>query len=236
MTLTAQLGITKIDSSQNQGGVTANAAFDVLDAALSEFELAMPDANYTLSTSTTPAEEWQYGIINATGTLTASRNIVTRVNKKLYVFKNGTTGGFPITFKTASGTGVAVAAGETAILRCDGTNIVLVSRSGIKRIVSQTFSATPTFDWSDADVIRMTLTGNITSITMTGAVDEQNCVLELTQDATGSRTLASPSSFRFSADIPSITLTTTASKMDRIGFQYNSVASKYDVVAKVQGY
>ncbi len=235
MTTTTNLGILLIDSTQNQGGVTANAAFNILDATVATKAIAMSDADYTLSTSGA-IQEWQYAILSFTGTLTAARNIIVPNSHKLYVVYNGTTGGFALTVKNASGNGVVVQPGKTETVRYDGSNVLSVAESPGKRIVSQAFSATPTFDWSKADVIRMTLTANVTAVTMTGAVDGQNCTLELTQDATGSRTLASPSAFRFSADIPSLTLTTTASKMDRVGFQYNSVASKYDVVAIVKGY
>jgi hypothetical protein len=76
----------------------------------------------------------------------------------------------------------------------------------------------------------------LTSSTFTGAVDGQKLILEIIQDATGSRTFAFPSSVRYGTDITAITLTTTASKTDRIGFIYNSSAAKYDVVAVIKGF
>lgn len=126
MTTTPNLLVTEIDVSQSQKEATANAAFVVFDAALSEFTKTMTDADYTLSTSTTP-QEWQYGILNFSGTLTANRNIVCPVNKKGYILVNNTTGGFSLTLKTPSGTGIAVANGKTAILRTDGTNVVRIT-------------------------------------------------------------------------------------------------------------
>lgn len=126
MATTTNLAVTKIDSAQAQKEVTANEAFDVFDAALSELSIAMTDANYTLSTSTVP-QEWQYGVIKFTGTLTAGRNIIVPTNKKQYTIYNNTTGGFAITVKTSGGTGVAVSATKTAILRCDGTNVEAIT-------------------------------------------------------------------------------------------------------------
>lgn len=126
MTTTPNLLVTEIDVSQSQKEATANAAFVVFDAALSEFTKTMTDADYTLSTSTTP-QEWQYGILNMSGTLTAARNIICPTNKKGYILVNNTTGGFALTLKTQSGTGIAVANGKTAILRADGTNVVRVT-------------------------------------------------------------------------------------------------------------
>lgn len=126
MTATANLSITKIDASQAQKEVTANEAFDVFDAALSEKSITMTDANYTLSTSTTP-QEWQYGVIKLTGTLTVSRNVIAPTNKKEYTVVNATTGGYSIVFKTAAGTGVTVSNGITAKVRCDGTNVEAIT-------------------------------------------------------------------------------------------------------------
>lgn len=126
MTTTANLSVTKIDSAQAQKEVTANQAFDVFDSALTEIAIAMTDANYTLSTSTVP-QEWQYGIIKITGTLTANRDLICPTNKKHYIVVNGTTGGFTVTLKTNAGTGIAVSNGVTSILRCDGTNVVAVT-------------------------------------------------------------------------------------------------------------
>lgn len=125
MATTANISVTKIDSAQAQKEVTANEAFDVFDAALSEKAITMTDADYTLSTSTTP-QEWQYKVIKLTGTLTANRNVIVPTNKKEYTVVNATTGGFSIVFKT-SGTGVTISNGVTALVRCDGTNIAEIT-------------------------------------------------------------------------------------------------------------
>jgi hypothetical protein len=126
MATTENLGIEKIDADVNQGGVTANEALDVFDAAHALKSLVMTDANYTVGTTGTPAD-WQYGTLKFTGTLGADRNVVVPDNKKSYSIINGTTGGFAITVKTASGTGIAVAAGKAAIVACDGTNVVRIT-------------------------------------------------------------------------------------------------------------
>ena len=126
MATTTNLAVTKIDSAQAQKEVTANQAFDVFDAALSEIAITMTDANYTLSTSTVP-QEWQYKVIKLTGTLTAGRNVIVPTNKKEYTIVNATTGGYALTVKTSGGTGIAVSNGVTSILRCDGTNVEAVT-------------------------------------------------------------------------------------------------------------
>lgn len=102
-------------------------------------------------------------------------------------------------------------------------------------IQTPTYNANTTINWGNGDIARITLTGNI-AITNTGAVDGQKLLLELTQDATGSRTLTFTSETRFGTDITGITLTTTANKKDRIGLIYDGIAGKYDVIAFAKGY
>lgn len=98
-----------------------------------------------------------------------------------------------------------------------------------------TYSATPTIDWTSKDVSRITLTGNAV-ITNSGAVDGQKMILELIQDGTGGRTVGFTSETRFGTDLTSITLSTAANKIDRVGLMYNASSSKYDVIAFVKGY
>lgn len=129
MTATANLAMTKVEVSQNQKEVTVNEALDVCDAALGGISIALSDANYTLSTASTP-QEWQYGVIKFTGALTAARNVIVPDNKKLYVIINATSGGYALTVKTSGGTGIAVSASALSMLYCDGTNVVAVTPGG----------------------------------------------------------------------------------------------------------
>lgn len=103
------------------------------------------------------------------------------------------------------------------------------------KVQTPSYSANTTIDWSAGCIARITLTGNIV-ITNSGAVDGQKLLLELKQDGTGSRTVSFTSETRFGTDITSITLTTTASKTDKIGLIYNSTDNKYDVIAFVKGF
>lgn len=103
------------------------------------------------------------------------------------------------------------------------------------RIASPAYSATMSVDVTGYNVVRITLTGNL-QLGFTGGVDGQKFIAELIQDATGSRTLTYDSSVRFGTDLTATTLTTTANKIDRIGFIYNASAGKYDVIAFAKGY
>lgn len=78
------------------------------------------DADYTLSTA-----ENRYGrvIITDTGVvLTTGRNIIISTTERMFFVQNDTAQ--TLTFKTAAGTGIAIPAGLTRILACDGTNVV----------------------------------------------------------------------------------------------------------------
>ena len=87
-------------------------------------------------------------------------------------------------------------------------------------VATPAFAATLTLDLStikDGGIFRVTLTGNVT-IQLSNGTDGQRFVMELTQDATGSRLVTlSGTYFRFGTDITSFTATTTGNKMDRIG-------------------
>jgi len=125
---TAVLAMPEIAESQAGKYLTHNQALAILDAAhgLLTHNMAS-NADYTLSAATTPPE-WAYGTVRITDSgvlLTGAKNIVAPTNAKQYTFVNGTAQG--LVLKTAAGTGPTVAAGKTAILRCDGTNIVRVT-------------------------------------------------------------------------------------------------------------
>ena len=66
-------------------------------------------------------------IIECTGTLTAARNLVVPVNKKLYFIYNNTSGGFAVTVKVSGQTGVSVPNGAKVILTSNGTDIVVAT-------------------------------------------------------------------------------------------------------------
>jgi len=70
--------------------------------------------------------------ITSTVSLTATRNIIVPTTgydgvtlfTKLYVVRNGTSGGRSIVIKTFAGTGITVANGTTAMVLCNGVNVI----------------------------------------------------------------------------------------------------------------
>jgi hypothetical protein len=98
-------------------------------------------------------------------------------------------------------------------------------------VVALTYGATITPDFATGNNFSTTLTGNATLANPTNLVAGQHGVITVTQDATGSRTLAFGSNWKF-ANGTAPTLTTTASAVDDIAYY---VESSTRIVAKVIG-
>jgi hypothetical protein len=69
--------------------------------------------------------------------------------------------------------------------------------------VTVAFSATPTFDASKANFFALTLTGSVTSSTLSNALVGEQFAFEICQDATGSRTFVPPTNVAGFTTIPS---------------------------------
>jgi hypothetical protein len=83
------------------------------------------DADLTLGyTDTNGAQVFRNLILNVTGTISATRNLIVPTIDKLYIVENNTTGSQDIVVKTSAGTGITVPNGVTAIVYADGTNVV----------------------------------------------------------------------------------------------------------------
>ncbi|MBI3933487.1 MAG: hypothetical protein HY316_02265 [Acidobacteria bacterium] len=85
-----------------------------------------------------------------------------------------------------------------------------------------TFSATPAFDAALGNSFKMTLTGNVTSSTISNPQTGEFITLLLCQDGTGSRTMAWPSSLKLAGG--SYTLTTGANKCDSVTAVYDGTS------------
>ena len=86
--------------------------------------ITMFDANYTLTSFNGVSDEARNAVLVVTGTNAAVRDLIPPVQEKLYTIINNTTGGFAIRVIGASGTGVNIPNGVTALIYCDGTNFV----------------------------------------------------------------------------------------------------------------
>ena len=79
----------------------------------------------TLSTANGTTAESRAAMLlltDSTSDLSGAANLICPALSKVYIVKNGT--GETVTVKTPSGSGIAVANGNTSLLFCDGTNVV----------------------------------------------------------------------------------------------------------------
>lgn len=102
--------------------------------------------------------------------------------------------------------------------------------------VALTDAATIAIDASLGNHFRVTLAGNRTLGAPTNPTDGQRILVEVAQDATGGRTLAYDAVYAFGTDVVSPTLTTTANKVDYLGFVYSSATVKWRCLAVARGY
>lgn len=155
-------------------GTTVNTGITALveDAIAGRAAVSMTDADYTLTANNGATDEARNMVIRMTGTLTTARNVICPTVAKLYIFENATTGGFALTLKTSAGTGVSVAAGAAAMLRCDGTNVVewipVTGTGGLVKSTSPTITApTLTSPTMTAPVLGTPASGVMTNVTGT---------------------------------------------------------------------
>jgi len=127
-TFTSSLRLTLPATGENAGtwGNLVNTGITTLiDTSIAgTASITVGGTNYTLTNNNGTTDEARAMIINATGTPGAARNVICPAASKMYIFRNNTTGGFAMTLKTSAGSGIAVPAGQSRLLYCDGTNVV----------------------------------------------------------------------------------------------------------------
>jgi hypothetical protein len=79
-------------------------------------------SDVTLGTSDGATDQSRPAILNFTGTPGGAVNIICPTKSKTYVVSNNTNQ--TITVKTSGGTGQAITAGTSALVSCDGTNVI----------------------------------------------------------------------------------------------------------------
>jgi len=99
-----------------------------------------------------------------------------------------------------------------------------VANGVIGNVTTLTYGATITLDMSAGNNYAVTLTGNATLANPTNMVAGQSGVIKITQDATGSRTLAYGSYWDFAGGTAP-TLTTTANAVDILVYYVDSTTN-----------
>ena len=146
-------------------------------------------ASHTLTTADGTTDEARCAILQCSGAPGAAATVICPAFSKVYIIKNSVTGGFAVTLKTSAGTGISVPNGGTALLYCDGTNVV--SGGGLNGDVvgpaSATDTAIATFDGVTGKLIKnnasVTIAANI--ITALGFSGPLNGTVGATTPATG---------------------------------------------------
>jgi Leucine-rich repeat (LRR) protein len=137
----SDLGIELMATGENAGtwGTKTNTNLQIVEKAIGGYvekavtsggttQLTITDGDATESTSVA-----RHAVIKLTGTISGN-SIVTVPDsiEKVYIVTNGTSGGYTVQFKTASGTGITFGVSEktTRLVYSDGTNIVDAGFSG----------------------------------------------------------------------------------------------------------
>jgi hypothetical protein len=128
---TPNLAIAHIAAAQNQPEVTANDAFDALDDASNlPVSFANSDADQTL----TQAQLASGVCIKITGAMTANRHVNLPASiGRLFLFINGTTGGFSLIVQVTGAPGATVTVADSlgpVALYSDGTNVTQLTATG----------------------------------------------------------------------------------------------------------
>lgn len=125
--------------------------------------------------------------ITCSGTNTAQRSLFVPNNTKLYFISNQTTGGFGINVTTVGGSGVVVPSGLTALLVCNGVNVVnaVTYLPALTAPVSIAAPANPT----------------AVSLTVTGASNASAVVISQQSSASPGLAIVSPNNIQASLEI-----------------------------------
>lgn len=201
-------------ANNNVWGGLLNAAVHQLieDSIAGRVVKVVAGADITLSSNLGSNDEARMAIVVLTGSPGVTRNIIIPNSSKWYIVDNQTNA--IQNFKTAAGTAFAVSVGDRKILMCDGADGVFgvadtlggLDASAFAKLASRnsytagnadvprdlTDAGTVTMDLSTGNVFILPIAGNRT-LDITNPIDGSWAELYVTQDATGGRTLAFPS-------------------------------------------
>jgi hypothetical protein len=113
-------------------------------------------ASHTLTSADGTTDEARCAILECSGAPGAAATVICPAASKVYIIKNSVTGGYAVTLKTSAGTGISVANGATALLYCDGTNVVSGGGLGgdVVGPASATDNAIARFDGTTGKIIQ----------------------------------------------------------------------------------
>jgi len=158
-------------------GQVTNENWEALESAVAgSVDVAFSSADVTLSLSNTSAPQDARNLrLVCTGTSGGARNLNVPAIEKLYLITNSVAD--TVTVKTVAGTGIAVPTGKSAILYCNGTNVV----NSINYFESLSLTGTPTAPTASPGT-------STTQIATTAFVDAE-IAADLTTERTATATL-----------------------------------------------
>ena len=131
MAHTTSLGLVKPaagDAAGTWGTLINTQLTDMLEEAITGYVSIAITGNTTLTTNTTGTTcQSRHAIIRLTsGTLGSNSDIIVPDLAKIWIINNATTGGQTVTVKTGTGgdAGVVIPNGRTAIVYCDGADVL----------------------------------------------------------------------------------------------------------------
>jgi len=208
-TYSPNLRLELIGTGEQQGtwGSTTNTNLGtLLEEAIGGYvSVSVTDgADTTLTTSNGSADQSRNMVINLTGALTATRNVICPAIEKLYVVKNATTGNQSVVFKVSGQTGVTIPNGTIEFLYVDGTdartitgsiasqdsNNVSITGGSLSGVTVSNTSLSNVSVVANASSLRVRDSdgSNVLSIAV-GSNLTANTILTLTTGATSNRTL-----------------------------------------------
>jgi hypothetical protein len=98
-----------------------------------------------------------------------------------------------------------------------------------------TYGATMAVNAATSTKKHITLAGNGTISNPTNAVDGRVLIFRLRQDGTGTRVPVWDTKYRFRGDLATVTLSTAAGMIDRVGFEYDATDDRWDCVSFIKG-
>jgi len=215
MTNTPILGIVEVASNQNQIEVTINDGFVAIEnATQANLAVSLASGNAATLSNAQFRGSFMFNCSGQTGPATLTVPLITRV-----FAVNNLDASSQITVGGATGATAVVPVSTTAILICDGTNVLPVTSvgTGSSTPVALTDAATIAVDFNRGKNFKVTLGGNRTLGNPSNIVAGKAGQIVITQDATGSRTLAFGSNWKFPSGVAPV-LTTTAGAIDVISY------------------
>jgi hypothetical protein len=167
-TYSPSLKITLMGDGDQAGlwGQTTNTNLGTLveQAITGVVTITMSNANYTLTSFNGVTDEARNAVLVVSGSNSAVRDVIPPVVEKLYTVVNNTSGGFAIRVIGASGTGVSIPNGITALVYCDGTNFIEAMSSGTTSVNTSNYTiqqvgSTLVFQYNGANVATLSSTG-----------------------------------------------------------------------------